>query len=101
VYTYYGAAILVGLGNGHMWPAFQNMVINLANHNQRGTASSTVLTTWDIGMGLGVLLGGLVAEFWGYNAAFWMMVAVHLVGLLLFVCYTRRKYAATPLSQDL
>ena len=26
--AYYGSALLIGLGNGHMWPAFQNMMIN-------------------------------------------------------------------------
>ena len=48
---YYGSALLIGLGNGHMWPAFQNMTINVARNNQRGTANSTILISWDIGMG--------------------------------------------------
>ena len=59
---YYGCAILLGLGNGHMWPAFQNMTICVAPNNQRGTANSTILISWDIGMGLGILLGGIIAE---------------------------------------
>lgn len=37
---YYASALLNGLGNGHMWPAFQNMTINVARNNQRGTANS-------------------------------------------------------------
>ncbi len=56
---YYGSALLIGLGNGHMWPAFQNMTICVAHNNQRGTANSTILISWDIGMGLGILLGGV------------------------------------------
>lgn len=92
--TYYCTAILIGLGNGHMWPAFQNMMISLADHNQRGTANSTVLTSWDFGMGIGILLGGVVAEFLGYDAAFWMVVAVHLAGLLLFIFHTKNKYSS-------
>ena len=40
---YYGSAILIGLGNGHLWPAFQNMIISMAHHNERGTANSTIL----------------------------------------------------------
>ena len=43
---YYGSALLIGLGNGHMWPAFQNMTINVAGNNQRGTANSTILISW-------------------------------------------------------
>ena len=58
---YYGSALLIGLGNGHLWPAFQNMMICVAHHNERGTANSTILVSWDIGMGLGILLGGVLA----------------------------------------
>ena len=52
---YYGSALLIGLGNGHLWPAFQNMMISVAHHNERGTANSTILVSWDCGMGLGIL----------------------------------------------
>ena len=38
---FYGAAFIVGLGNGHMFPAFQTMFINLAPNSQRGTANSS------------------------------------------------------------
>ena len=77
---YYGSALLIGLGNGHMWPAFQNMTINVAHNNQRGTANSTILISWDIGMGLGILLGGVIAEFLGYGSAFWTVVIVNAAG---------------------
>ena len=81
---YYGSALLIGLGNGHLWPAFQNMMISMAHHNQRGTANSTILISWDIGMGLGILLGGIVAEHLGYATAFWTVALVNLVGVILY-----------------
>lgn len=68
---YYGAAFIIGLGNGHMWPAYQTMFINLAPHTQRGTANSSVLISWDVGVGLGVLVGGVLSERFGYHSAFW------------------------------
>lgn len=37
---YYLSALLIGLGNGHMFPAMQNMFINIASNNERGTANS-------------------------------------------------------------
>ena len=86
---YYGSALLIGLGNGHMWPAFQNMTINVAQNNQRGTANSTILISWDIGMGLGILLGGVIAEYLGYGAAFWTVVAVNATGVLTFFAATK------------
>ena len=87
---YYASALLIGLGNGHMWPAFQNMTINVAHNNQRGTANSTILVSWDIGIGLGILAGGIVAEHLGYGASFWTVALVNLIGTLLY--FLRTKY---------
>ena len=86
---YYGSALLIGLGNGHLWPAFQNMMINVAENNERGTANSTLLTSWDLGLGLGVLFGGVIVEYFSYSAAFWSIVGVHVVGLQMFFLATR------------
>ena len=86
---YYGSALLIGLGNGHMWPAFQNMTINVADNSQRGTANSTILISWDVGMGLGILLGGVIAEHLGYGAAFWFVALVNATGAALFFVATK------------
>ena len=89
---YYGAAILIGLGNGHLWPAFQNMIIGVATNDQRGTANSTLLTSWDLGIGIGILLGGSIVEYFSYAAAFWWIAIVHCVGALLFFLATRSSF---------
>lgn len=89
---YYGSAILIGLGNGHLWPAFQNMMISVAHHNERGTANSTILISWDIGMGLGVLAGGILSELLGYSPAFWTVALVNLLGVALYFLKTRRFF---------
>ena len=86
---YYGSAILIGLGNGHMWPAFQNMTISVADNSQRGTANSTILISWDVGIGLGILLGGIIAEHLGYAAAFWTVALVNAIGATLFFMATK------------
>lgn len=95
---YYGSALLIGLGNGHMWPAFQNMTINVAGNNQRGTANSTILISWDIGMGLGILLGGVIAELLGYSAAFWSVVLVNSTGVLCFFLATKQFFLQRNLN---
>lgn len=89
---YYLSAILIGLGNGHMWPAFQNMMISMAHHNERGTANSTILISWDVGMGLGVLAGGAIAEHFGYSAAFWTVAAMNAVGVILYFIKTKEFF---------
>ena len=95
---YYGSALLIGLGNGHIWPAFQNMMISMARNNQRGTANSTILVSWDVGMGLGVLIGGVASEYLGYVAAFWLVSAVHIAGTLLFILKSQGFFKARRLK---
>lgn len=94
---YYGAALVIGLGNGHMWPAFQTMFINLAPHTQRGTANSSVLISWDIGVGLGILAGGVISENVSYHWAFWTAWIVNLVGVIAFFAYVRQSFLKNKL----
>ena len=97
---YYGSALLIGLGNGHMWPAFQNMTICVAHNNQRGTANSTILISWDIGMGLGILLGGVIAEYLGYDASFWTVVIINAAGVATFFAATKAFFLQRRLSDS-
>lgn len=91
-FGYYSAALIIGLGNGHMFPAFQTMYINLAPHSQRGTANSSLLISWDVGVGLGILIGGVVVEYFGYNASFWVSAVVNLLGVVGFLTFARKLY---------
>lgn len=94
---YFGCAVILGLGNGHMFPAVQNMFVNLAPNNRRGTANSSQLTSWDVGIGMGVVLGGIVSEIVNYEAAFWMAWIVNLFGVILFFGYVKKHYERNKL----
>ena len=94
---YYGCAVILGLGNGHMFPAVQTMFVNLAPHNRRGTANSSMLTSWDVGIGAGVVFGGIVAELQGYQAAFWMAWMVNVIGVLFYFLYVRKSFLRNKL----
>jgi len=97
---YYGSALLIGLGNGHMWPAFQNMMISVAHHNERGTANSTILVSWDVGMGLGILLGGIIAELLSYSVAFWTVAVVNACGVALYFLRTQRFFVERQIKSS-
>ena len=89
---YYGAALIIGFGNGHMFPAFQTMFVNLAPNSQRGTANATQLTSWDIGVGAGVLIGGILAESSGYHSAFWAAWIVNVIGVAILFLFARKHF---------
>lgn len=91
-WSYYGAALVIGLGNGRMFPALQTMFLNLTTNDRRGTANSSLFVSWDLGMGVGILIGGIVAEHFGYQAAFVVMSVVNALGVLFYFAYAKRHF---------
>ncbi len=88
-YVLFGIALLLGIGFGTMFPAYNTLFVNLAPHNLRGTATGTYLTCWDVGVGVGLFMGGYIAEIADFRAAY-------LVGAVLTVislCYFRMGVA--------
>ena len=96
-WAFYLAPFIIGLGNGHLYPGFQSMFVNLASNAQRGTANSSMLTSWEAGLGLGVLTGGLVSAHWGYHASFWVAVGFFVLGLIWFLAVSRPHFEANKL----
>jgi len=80
-----------------MFPAFQTMFINLASNAQRGTANSTLYTAWETGFGLGIILGGIAAEYFSYGTSFWIAWIGNLLGVILFFAYTRQHFLRNKL----
>jgi hypothetical protein len=85
LWAYYLSAALIGLGNGHMYPAFLNMFI---------------LTSWDCGMGLGILVGGFMLEYVSYNSAFWVAAAMQGAGVVMFYLFTRSSFMRLRLPEN-
>ncbi len=101
LYGYYISAVVIGFGQGSMYPAVQTMFLNMAPNEQRGTANSTILTSWDLGIGIGIIGGGYVAEhLGGYNFAFMMSAVVSFVSMLFFLLYAKNEYLKHKLIKD-
>ncbi len=99
-WSFYLSALLIGLGNGQMYPAFLNMFIKVARHDQRGTANSSILISWDLGMGFGILIGGIIAEHIGFSSAFHFVALMQAVGVFIFIFRTRSFYESRRLSDN-
>lgn len=67
---FYSSAFFLGMGYGTLFPAFNSLFVDLAPHNRRATASSTYLTTWDVGIGSGLVVGGQIGQACGFSVAF-------------------------------
>ena len=90
--VFYLSGLGIGVGYGMLAPTFQTMLINLAPSNRRGTANATYLASWDLGIGLGVLFGGVIAEHYNYAAAYLAGVCLMALGGLIFIFYAAPYY---------
>ena len=97
-WSYFLSALLIGLGNGRMYPAFLSMFINVARHDQRGTANSSILISWDLGMGIGIILAGFIAQYISYGAAFWSAAIIQASGALIFLLFTGKFFMKRRLN---
>ncbi|RHJ94117.1 MFS transporter [Parabacteroides bouchesdurhonensis] len=85
-YLYIGIALSQGVAFGTMFPAFNTLFVNLAPNSQRGTATSTYLTSWDVGIGIGLMIGGTIAqEFGGFDHAYLFGACLTVISTLFFL----------------
>ena len=75
---------LLGVGFGTMFPAFNTLYINLAPNNQRATATSTYLTAWDVGLGIGIALSGVIAQHFTFYMVYLVGALLSMVSLVYF-----------------
>lgn len=81
---FFAISLLLGIGFGTMFPAYNTLFVNLAPNNQRGTATSTYLTSWDLGIGIGMLTGGYIAEIASFRISYLFGAALTVISLFYF-----------------
>ena len=81
---FFMVALLLGVGFGTMFPAFNTLFVNLAPNNQRGTATSTYLTSWDVGIGIGLTAGGYIAQITSFDMAYFFGACLTVISIFYF-----------------
>lgn len=76
--------LMQGVGFGIMFPAYNTLYVNLAPNNRRGTATSTYLTAWDVGIGIGMVTGGVIADWLSFSAVYLFGAGLSVVSMVYF-----------------
>ena len=97
---FFGIALLMGIGFGIMFPAFNTLFVNLAPNSQRGTATSTYLTSWDVGIGIGMLTGGYIAEISTFDKAYLFGACLTVVSAIYFKIKVTPHYHKNKLRYE-
>lgn len=88
----YFSALMIGVGYGILFPAMNSLFVALAPNNKRGTATSTYLTTWDLGIGVGLWGGGCMSEISSFSTTFMVGGSLVILSLLFFASYTQGHF---------
>ncbi len=81
---FFAVPLLLGVGFGVIFPAMNTLYINLAPNNQRATATSTYLTAWDVGIGVGIATSGIIAQHFTFYMVYLIGSALCLVSMIYF-----------------
>ena len=88
--TFYIAAILAGYAFGGIEPALQSMAVHIAPPERRGSANSTVLCAYDIGLGGGGGIAGVLISRLGYSKMFLIVAMATVASILLYFFWGSR-----------
>lgn len=89
VVTYLLAAVLAGFGFGGLEPALQSMAVAIAPPERRGSANSTFLCAYDIGIGVGGGIAGVLISSFGYSQMFVIMTVFNILSVVIYVLWGR------------
>lgn len=95
--VFFASALAIGIGFGVCVPAIQCLFVNVAPHHMRGTATSTYLTSFDFGVGIGMLAAGFIASHANLATAYLVGSGCCLVSLLVYLRWVRPSYERNKL----
>lgn len=84
------SAALSGYAFGGIEPALQAMAVNIAPPDKRGAANSTFLCAYDIGIGLGGGIAGVLIDNAGYNKIFLIIAVANILSVAIYVLWGRK-----------
>ena len=96
--TFILAAILAGYGFGGLEPALQSMAVHSSSPAERGSANSTFLCAYDIGIGLGGGIAGWLITAAGYENMFLVLSAANIISVLMYVFWGRHDPSSLSYS---
>lgn len=88
--TFILSALLSGYGFGGVEPSLQSMAVSIAPPERRGAANSTFLCAYDIGIGVGGGIAGVLIDVAGYNRMFAIISAATVLSVLIYILFGRK-----------
>ncbi|OES45290.1 MFS transporter [Domibacillus iocasae] len=85
------AAGVIGLGWGTLFPGFQTIAISKARPEKKALATATFLSLFDLGIGFGSFVVGIVAAGLGFKMLYAACAVYVLAGLIVYYFVQKNK----------
>ncbi len=86
------ACFVTGIGNGLIMPTILTMTANLVHPSRRGVANGTIYSSTDLGIFLGSVVLGLIAEWVGLANMFLIAGLLMALPLIYFFAFALKHY---------
>jgi MFS family permease len=85
------AAVFYGIGYGMVNPAIHAWIVNLAPPHRRGSATGTFYSAIDVGIGLGTVVLGGIANLTGYAVMYRLSAFLFLIFLVIYLTHLMKE----------
>ncbi|MBZ6489471.1 MFS transporter [Priestia aryabhattai] len=90
-FSFFLAAVFYGLGFGAIFPAIQTWCLNLVMEDEHEDAMSSFFNFFDLGIGGGSLLLGIVATLFTYQIIYLIAIFMYVTFLILYIGYIKMR----------
>lgn len=94
-------AVIYGIGFGALQTTIQTMAVRDVPHYRLGAANATMFTGFDLGMGLGVMTLGVIANRWGYGRMYLFTLIPIIFSMLFYLFFVRKRTQPSILIKSL
>ena len=89
-------AFVYGLRFGSLQTTLQTMAVRDIPQCRLGAANATLYTGFDLGMGIGVIILGIIAQNWGYRVMYLFTMVPVVLSILYYVFWAKKHLHVPP-----
>lgn len=98
IFVFLISAAIIGVGNGTLYATLQTMAILSTSKHRTGVAISTYFLFYDIGMGMGAYILGMVVAHASFRSMYFLCALIVLVSAVIYYIVYNVKYASRDCS---
>ncbi|MCD8309918.1 MAG: MFS transporter, partial [Prevotellaceae bacterium] len=92
--AYILSALLLGYSFGAVQPSLQTMAMHVVSPERRGAANSTFFMAFDLGIGVGVFIAGVLIKRVGYDSMFLVMAVFGIIAVAYYFFFGRNHVSS-------